>query len=81
MIQHDGKRLESLSREELLSILDLRVADVKVTLRGSHDCPPNRHESLCGVVEVLNAIAVVDPEGSPARLWSGKFINFVASEI
>ena len=74
--EHSGKRLESLGREELLALLDLRCAAVKAAVNGPHDCPPNRLRSLCDLVEVANAIAGVRTRDRSASIYSDGIVNF-----
>lgn len=67
--QHDGARLASLTLEELIALLDLRVATFKADMKRDYDCPPNRIPGICGIVEVLNAISPCRKRGDCGN-WS-----------
>lgn len=59
--EHSGERLESLTKEELIRLLEYRVKHfIDDWLRGKYDCPPNRIDPIAKIVEVLNAASGVD---------------------
>lgn len=58
--EHSGNRLASLSKEELIRLLEYRVKHfIDDGLHGRYDCPPNRIDYIANIVEVLNAASAV----------------------
>jgi hypothetical protein len=54
--EHSGGNLVTLSRDELILLLDRRAAKLSGVFNGVNDSPEKRLPHVCDIVEVLNAI-------------------------